>query len=177
MNEAKYELYWNDIPVGKENAVSYQDLTARWECNERSVRDILHDLSAYDNGDDFILIRSARAKGFYRTDDSDTIEAYKKECLNKGRSVFAPVRKINRVLNSNSTQMSIHNNLRVVRINKNVGQAEVCRFMKKYDSAFDKPLLSKMENGVCLPTPFQLSLLAKFYGCEPFEILNADLYL
>mgnify|MGYP003292664100 CR=1 FL=1 len=96
----KQELYWNDLPIGKENAVSYTYLCAIWKVQERQVRAILHDLSLYDNGDNYILIRSSKqGGGFYKTNDIAELEQYKKECLNKGKSNFAPVKKINRILN------------------------------------------------------------------------------
>lgn len=169
-------LFWNDIPVGKVNAVTYDELCIMWNCTERTARAILHELSLYDNGDNYILIRSSKGKGFYKTDDETEIQAYKRECLNKGRSVFAPVKKINRVLNANAEQYSLTNNLRVIRESKGLKQCQVCDSMKQYDKAFDKSLLSKMENGVCLPTYYQLTKLAEIYAVQPFELLKVDLY-
>jgi hypothetical protein len=144
--------------------------------NERKARAILHALSLYDNGDDYILIRSSSGKGFYKTDNETDITAYRRECLNKGRSVFAPVKKINRVLNANREQFTLANNLRVIRESKGLTQAAVCAELKKFDPAFDNSLLSKMENGVCLPTYSQLSKLAEIYGVEARELLDAELY-
>lgn len=169
-------IYWDNIPVGRENAATYAVLCALWGCDTRQARKILHELSLYDNGDNYILIRSGGCKGFYKTDDESEIRAYKRECLNKGRSVFAPVKKINRVLLENTTQYSLLNNLRVIREGKGFKQKEVCAQMKKYDRAFDTSLLSKMENGVCLPTYYQLSKLALILDCAPSELLAADLY-
>ena len=169
-------LYWNDIPVGKENAIMYPTLRVMWGKDERTVRSILHDLSGYDNGDNYILIRSSKCKGFYKTDDEAEIKAYKRECLNKGKSIFAPVKKINRVLNADTEQYSLTNNLRVIRESKGLKQGQVCFVMKRHDRAFDKSLLSKMENGVCLPTYYQLAKLAEIYDVEPSELLKVDLY-
>ncbi len=101
------ENYWNDIPIGKENAVTYSELCLKWGCKERQVRQILHNLSYADNGDNMILIRSSYSKGFYKTDDIEDIKRYKKECINMAKSTFAPLRKIRRVLreeNSNGEQ-------------------------------------------------------------------------
>lgn len=176
MNELKLEVYWSDIPTNKKQAVSYDVLRMWWNTNPREVRRILHELSSFDNGDNYVLIRSGKNKGFYKTDDAETIKAYKQECLNKGRSVFAPIKKINRVLSAGSSQYSMINNLRVVREGLNIRQAQVCDYMQRFDEAFDVPMLSKMENGVCLPTPFQLARLAEFYGCDPQELVNIDLY-
>lgn len=97
------ELYYKDIPVGKENAVSYKYLCSIWKVSERRARAILHDLSLYDNGDNYCLIRSSKqGGGFYKTDNLAELEQYKRECLNKGKSNFAPVKKINRILNKSN---------------------------------------------------------------------------
>lgn len=175
MNESKMELYWSEIPVGKANAVTYTELMIMWDRKERDVRKILHDLSAYDNGDDYILIRSASNRGgFYRTDNADEIKAYRTECLNKGKSIFAPVKKINRVLNSNTDQFGMINNLRVMREAAGLRQSAVCAEMKQIDERFDEPLLSKMENGVCMPTVYQCAKLAEIYGCGVSDLVNYD---
>lgn len=168
---------WQDIPTGKNNAITYTELCSLWQCTERTAREHLHELSLYDNGDDYILIRSSKGKGFYKTDDENEIKAYKKECLNKGRSIFAPVKKINRVLNVNAEQYSLSNNLRVIRESREMKQGEVCKIMKKHYRAFDKSILSKIENSVILPTPHQLLLLSQIYGVEPSELLTVDFIL
>lgn len=176
MNEERLELYWADIPNVKEDAATYSELTMWWNKNEREVRRILHELSCYDNGDNYVLIRSGQRKGFYKTDNKEEIEAFKKECLNKGRSVFAPVKKINRILSENAEQFSIENNLRVFREALELKQKQVVAYMQQYDEHFDAPMLSKMENGFCMPTPFQLAKLAQFYCCDPGDLINSDLY-
>lgn len=174
-NGIELEIYWSELPTGKENAVDYPHLCEMWGKCEREARRILHDLSLYDNGDDFVLIRSGKTKGFYKTDDKAEIAAYRKECLNKGRSIFAPVRKCNRILRTDTKQVEMFNNLRVVRVGLGISQPEVCRQMKEVDKHFDVPLLSKMENGVCLPTFTQLTKLAEIYGVESTELIRADL--
>lgn len=176
MDEYKLETYWNDIPTNKNEAVTYPILKMWWGLNEREVRRTLHDLSSFDNGDNYVLIRSGKSKGFYKTDDRKEIEQYKQECLNKGRSVFAPVKKINRILNANTTQYSFINNMRIIREDRNLKQTTVCEFMQAFDEHFDVPMLSKMENGVCLPTPFQLGKLCEIYGCQPEELVHTDIY-
>lgn len=177
MNIDRLEFYWNDIPTEKSQAVTYDELTMWWNLKDkREIRKILHELSSYDNGDNYVLIRSGKSKGFYKTDDIETIEKYKRECLNKGKSIFAPVKKINRVLTANNSQYSMTNNLRLMRESLNIRQTQVCEFMQQFDDAFDVPMLSKMENNVCLPTPFQLAKLSEFYACEPTDLVNADLY-
>ena len=52
----------------------------------------------------------------------------------------------------------------------------VCAEMKQFDAHFDEPLLSKMENGVCLPTRFQCARLAEIYDCEIPDLINYDFF-
>ena len=175
MNENNIELYWQELPTGRENAVSYDDLREMWNKDKRQVRRILHDLSLYDNGDNYVLIRSGKTRGFYKTDDLDEIAAYRQECLHKGRSVFAPVKKCNRILKDGGGQLAFFNNLRAVREALGMKQKAVCNQMKQFDRAFDESLLSKMENGVCLPTYAQTAKLAEIYGVEASDLIGADL--
>lgn len=169
------ESFWNALPTGKANAASYPVLMHAWSKSERETRRILHALSLYDNGDNYVLIRSGKTRGFYKTDDPAEIAAYRKECLNKGRSIFAPVKKCNRILRAGGGQLEIFNNLRAVREARGMMQKTVCEQMKQYDHSFDCSLLSKMENGVCLPTYAQTVKLAEIYGVEPSELVRADL--
>lgn len=99
--------YWEFIPIGKQNRMTYRELSVAWGINKRSVRLVLHRLSEYDNGDGFVLIRSSKLRGFYRTDDPAEIEAYRREVVSRATKTFAPLRKINRVLGENEGQMAI----------------------------------------------------------------------
>lgn len=92
------EAYWESIPIGRENAISYPALCAKWGMNERKVRQVLHDLSRWDNEDNYILIRSSSCKGFYRTDNMQEIARYRKECTSRAKRTFAPLGKIRRVM-------------------------------------------------------------------------------
>jgi hypothetical protein len=169
------EEYWESIPIDK--PITYDELREIWGKDKRKIRNILHELSAYDSGDNYILIRSASGKGFFRTDNREIIEAYKRECLAKGKSIFAPIKKINRVLNdAEDMQSNVFNNLKAIRNAKGITQAAVVEYMKQFDNTFDAPTLSKLENGVFLPTPYQVIKLALFFDCEPLELVALDLY-
>lgn len=170
------EPYWNSIPI--DEPITYEELCDLWCLGKRAVRAVLHELSVYDNGDNYILIRSGGGKGFYRTDNADKIKAYKRECLAKGRSIFAPIRKINRVLDDvNDLQGSVFNNIKSIRNSKGITQAETVAYMRQFDPSFDAPALSKLENGVFLPTPYQVFKLASFFECEPMELVAMDNYV
>lgn len=98
LTEIKLQMYWDSLPIGKENAISYAELQERWNCCNRTAREILAQLSMFEDKSNFILIRSSRHKGFYKTDNIKEIEAFRKECLNRGRACFAPIHRINKVL-------------------------------------------------------------------------------
>ena len=176
-NELDFDFYWNSIPIGKENAVDYPTLCLMWGGTERAVRVILHELSCHDNGDDYVLIRSSKSKGFYKTAEKHEIIAYRKKCLNKGRSLFAPIKKINRVIrDAEDLQGCVFNNIKAIRNSRGIKQTEVVSYMKQFDKTFDAPTLSKLENGVFLPTPYQCVRLAALFDCTPSELVTLDLY-
>ena len=156
---------WNSLPTNKESALTYTDLQIMWNMPQRKVRRMLQLLSRMDNGDDYVLIRSASGKGFYKTNDKLAIERYRREILAKGRSLFAPVTKCNRILNE-TTQLEVWNNLKAVRLSKFLKQSDVCRRLPGIDVA----LLSRYENGVCIPTPSQVREIANVYGVAPSDL-------
>ena len=169
--------YWHSIPVGKKNAVTYEQLEQQWGMSARSVRKTLADLSSFDNGDNYILIRSAAHRGFYLTDDPADIAAYKRECRGRALKIFAPLKKINRVLDSLSADeinYSFTNNLKLMRKQRGMTQDDVCAQMTAVDPAFDISKLSRLENSYALPTPAQLRALAFIYACEPFELVEIE---
>lgn len=163
------EQYWNSLPNRREDAKSYTELCILWNMPERRVRRILHALSRQDNGDDYVLIRSSRSKGFYKTNDKLIIERYRKECLAKGKSVFAPVRKCNRLLNE-TTQLEVWNNLKAARLSRNMKQSDVCKRLRDKLPVLNEAMLSRFENGVCIPTPEQVNALSTVYGLPPSEV-------
>lgn len=171
------ERYWASLPVGKENAITYPRLERLWGMSERRVRKMLADLSRFDNGDNYILIRSSAGRGFYLTDDPATIAAYKRECRSRAVKTFAPLKKINRVLSDvlpDEINYSFTNNLKLIRKERDMRQEDVCDLMRAVDPSFDKSKLSRLENGYALPTPAQLHALARIYGCEPSELVEVE---
>lgn len=169
--------YWWSIPIGKENAITYPQLEARWGMSARMVRKTLAELSRFDNGDNYILIRSSASRGFYLSDDPDEIAAYKRECSSRAIKTFAPLKKINRVLADTlptEINYSFTNNLKLMRKAREMKQDDVCEIMRAVDPSFDKSKLSRLENGYALPTPAQLLAMAHIYGCDPSELVAVD---
>lgn len=97
-----YDWYWATLPVGKENAYTYSYLCTIWGCSERHVRKILQELSNYDNGDNYVLIRSSHGKGFYLSDDVQEIALYLRECESRAKNIFRTVKKARRIVKNAS---------------------------------------------------------------------------
>ena len=176
MNDEKMEEYWRTIPNSRATAASYAELCAAWGTSKRGVRNILHDLARYDNGDDLVLIRSAAGCGFYKTNDRAAIAAYRGELIGRGKKLFTQLRKIDRVLNTDPSQLTFTNNLRAVRILRGMKQEEVCERMKAFEPTFDVSMLSRMENDRCLPTPYQLAHLACILRCTASDLVDGYFY-
>lgn len=158
--------YYNDLPIGKKNAVTKEQLMHRWDMSERAVRKIISDLRAMDIDDDFVLVSLSSGKGYYKTNDIEEIRAFKKEVTNRGRHTFKPLRKVNRIL----AMQNSPNALKEKRLALNITTKEAIEYVKAVDPAFDKSLLSKIENGRCNPTNKQLFRLAELYESTPEEL-------
>ena len=178
--EQRLDQFWDDIPVGKENAVSYDVLCARWFLSKRHVRRILEQLSCIDNGDNYILIRSSKGAGFYRTDDPLDIAEYKRECHGRAMSVLTPIKKMNRVLHSaaqESINISFTNNIQLMRSERNMTQKQLCTYLEELGYGIDIGTLSKIENNYVLPTYGVLRSMACIFECEPFELIGMHEYV
>ena len=101
------EEYWESLPIGKANRKTYNELCDLWSTNKRWVRNILHRLSEFDNGDGYVLIRSSKHSGFYKSNDREEIESYRREIISRATNTFAPLKKINRVLGEADGQITI----------------------------------------------------------------------
>lgn len=104
MEEHVLTEYWESIPIGKRNRVTYSELCDLWGMSKRMVRLILNRLASWDNGDGYILVRSSSARGFWRTDDREEIKRYRREPLSRAKSYLRQLDKINRVLGEDPAQ-------------------------------------------------------------------------
>lgn len=155
--------HYESIPIGKENAISKHELCRLWQKDERQVRRIVEQLRKHDNGDDYVIVSTAHRAGYYRTDNRSQIKAFKNEVTRRGKHTFRPLRKVNRILGVDEQQISFTNNLKIARMEARLKGDEVIRELRKLDKRFDKSLLSKIENGLCMPTPEQLQIMSKLY--------------
>lgn len=158
------EKYYNDIPIGKQNAVTKEFLSAKWGLTERGVRKAIQEMRMADFGDDYIIISLSTGKGYYKSNDLAEIKAFKKEVTNRGRHTFLPLMKVNRIL---AAEIAPVNRFQEARKAKGISNKQAVDYVRKHDPNFDKSTLSKIENGRCGATNLQLALLAELYESTP----------
>lgn len=97
--------YTNDIPVGKENAITRAELAHKWGVDDRTVRLRIASLRSQDEGDDFIIVSHSRGgvNGYWRTSDPDEIRHFFNETKKRAINTFKPLKKMRRVLNAQHT--------------------------------------------------------------------------
>lgn len=156
--------HYESIPIGKENAISREALCALWGKNARSVRRTIEKLRRHDNGDDFVIVSTAHQAGYFRSNDREDIVAFKAEVTRRGKHTFRPLHKVNRILGVHENQLSTTNQLKMARIEANMKAVEVVTELKRLDDRFDASLLSKIENGLCMPTPDQMKVISRLYN-------------
>lgn len=93
----------HDIPIGEEHAITRAELAQKWGVNDREARRRIAALRADDNGDGYVIVSHSRggARGYYRTNDTETIMRYTNEVHSRAVNTFLPLRKARRVLIQN----------------------------------------------------------------------------
>ncbi len=107
------KMYYESIPIGRENAITRKELAKKWGVSDRLARATIAKLRAEDNGDDFVIVAYSSQKGYFRTDDVKEIRRFEREMCNRARNTFAPLRKARRVLRArgNGTEGTSRTNL------------------------------------------------------------------
>lgn len=167
--------HYETIPIGKENAISKVDLCELWNMNERKVRRTVEKLRRTDNGDDFVIVSTSKRAGYYRSADRQDIKKFKKEMTNRAKHTFRPIQKANRILGVDEEQYSFTNNLKMMRIESRLWVTTVVEELKKVDPRFDRSMLSRIENGLCMPTPLQLQAFSRLYHRSIEEMVGVTL--
>lgn len=89
-----------DIPIGRENAISRTDLKCMWNCDDRTMRGHVARLRAEDNGDSYIIVSHSQSgvKGYYRSDKPDEIRHFVNETKKRIANTRKSLAKAERVL-------------------------------------------------------------------------------
>lgn len=89
---------YEDIPIGKDNAITRAELAQKWGVSDRKARRMIAELRYEDNGDDYVIVAYSSGSGYYRTNDEGEIDHFVKEMSKRARKTFLPLKKARRVL-------------------------------------------------------------------------------
>lgn len=89
---------YEDIPVGRENAITRKELAEKWGVSDRKARQIIARLRADDNGDEYVIVAFSSGKGYFRTKNIREIRRFNHEMRKRARNTFAPLKKARRIL-------------------------------------------------------------------------------
>jgi hypothetical protein len=84
------DMRYMDIPIGKGNAVTRQELAAKWGLDDRTVREVVAKLrrqSKRTHGE-AILSCSRRGAGYWRSVDPTEVDAYNREVRHRALKVL-----------------------------------------------------------------------------------------
>lgn len=101
-----------DIPVGRENAISREQLARQWNMRDRDARRMIAELRAEAGGDGYaILSTSRKPSGYWRSNDPAEIRGFIRETEARARNTFLAIRDAKRVLRSIERRQEYDNTL------------------------------------------------------------------
>lgn len=65
-------------------------------------------------------------------------------------------------------------NLRNTRLDRRLTQPQIVAKMKEVEPRVDVALYSKMESGICLPTPAQMGVILSVLDCHLHDLYTLD---
>ncbi len=81
------------IPIGRENAITRDQLSRLTGLSDREVRRQIAELRAEDTDDDLVIASSSRrGRGYFLTDKPDEIKAFIAEMLKRIRMVYRAIK-------------------------------------------------------------------------------------
>ena len=172
--------FYDDIPIGKQHAISREELQKLWGLSERGVRAVIAELRQEDNGDEYVVVSSSGGKGYYRTKNINEIAEFKKETMNRARHTFAPLKKVNRILSEHEADNQMNftpvNNLKAARKEAGLTARTVVEIIQRdADPKFNAYDMSRIENNRCYPTSKQLLIMSRLYRKSPSELTGMEL--
>lgn len=88
-----------DIPIGRNNSISRQQLAKMWRTSERGARHMIAELRAQHGDDGYVILSTSRKpSGYWRSNDPEEIRAFIRETEARGRNTFLALRDAKRIL-------------------------------------------------------------------------------
>ncbi len=98
----------DDIPIGRDNAISRATLAQLWGCSDRNARDYIARFRAAHEEDSYaILSTSHQPAGYWRSNSIAEIQQFIKETHARGRNTFIVLRDARAVLKRMSGQIKM----------------------------------------------------------------------
>lgn len=173
------ERYWNDIPTGRENAISRAALMRKWKKSDREVRRIISDLRNDERFGDAVICSSHRNEGYFKSTEPAHIAQFIKETRNRAINTLKPAKNAARVLRILQTGegQTVQGNmlccLRDIRKASGMSQTDFERAMRQRYGEFNRVVLSAIENGTVVMTDAQTQYAAEVLQCDPGDIYPA----
>ena len=91
-----------DIPEGRENAISRAALAQVWKCNDRTVREHIASLRCKESPDGTFIVSHSQGgvKGYYRTSKPEEIRHFVNEGNKRIRNTARPIKQAQKLLDS-----------------------------------------------------------------------------
>lgn len=86
-----------DIPIGRDKAISRKNLAALWGVSDREARRIVSELRTIDDGTDYVIVSNSRFSGYFRTNDPEEIRRFRFEMLRRISSTRKAIKVAERV--------------------------------------------------------------------------------
>ena len=87
-----------DIPIGRDKAISRRNLAAFWGVSDRKARQIVSALRTIDDGTDYVIVSNSRFSGYYRTRNTEEIEHFINDMLSRIKNVYKAIKTAKRIL-------------------------------------------------------------------------------
>lgn len=83
--------FLNDIPIGRENAISRQGLMVKWGLSDREVRRRIAGLRTFDDGSNMVIVSDSRGGGYFRSNNLPDIQHFVAEMLSRTGKINSAV--------------------------------------------------------------------------------------
>ena len=82
----------DDIPVGRKNAISRNELARKWGVSDRIARRYVADLRTIDDGTNYVIVSVSRFSGYCRTNDVQEIRWFIAEMTKRIRNIVKAIK-------------------------------------------------------------------------------------
>jgi DNA gyrase/topoisomerase IV subunit A len=80
------------IPIGRENAITRDQLSRLTGLNDRKLRKEIARLRCDDDETNIVIVSTSDGRGYYRTDNIDEIEHFIREMVHRISSIVAAIK-------------------------------------------------------------------------------------